>query len=67
MRGAATKLKAGFKLNVQKWTMPEPSDASLAKKPHLMLSLTIIRVAGGHLGCVSTSSTDSQKKGSHGG
>ena len=65
MMGARTKPNAAFRFNVQKWPMLEYSDAFLA--PHLETKPDSCLVERKSAADASMSSTDSRKKGSHGG
>ena len=67
MRDARAKPKAGFWFNVQKQPVLESGGASLAKKPHLVNKPDIHQGGRKSAGGVSTSTTDSRKKGSYGG
>ena len=66
MRGPRAKPKARFHFTVQKWPVPESSDASLAKKPHLDPKADGCQGGRKSLGGTSPSNTNSRKKGSHG-
>ena len=48
-KGARAKLKADFQFNVQKWPVPESVGAPWQRSLALILSLTLMRVAGSHL------------------
>ena len=67
-RGGRTRPQAGFHFTVQKRPMPGSSDPSLAKRPHLESGNEAHpggkKSTGGN---VSTSSTNTRRKGVHGG
>ena len=67
MRVVSTKPKSSFQFNVQKQPMPDSRGASLAKKPHLDTNPDSHQGSRKSPGEVSTSSTNSRKKGSQGG
>ena len=54
MRGSRAKPKAGFQLNVEEWSVPESSSASLAKKPCLGTKPESHQSGKNQLGGVST-------------
>ena len=68
MKGGKARPKTGFHSSVQKRHVSGSSGASLAKRPHLE-SWTVAHQIGREStsSSVSASSTDSMKKGSHGG
>ena len=66
-RGARAKLKAVFPFNVQKQSVPEPSDASLVKKHHLDTKPDGHQGGRKTAGGVCTCSSECSKKGTQGG
>ena len=67
LRGARIRVNVGFQFNVQKWSVPESGDAFLAKKPCLDPNPNGHQGGRKSVGGACTSSTDSKKKGGHGG
>ena len=59
MRGARSKQKAEFQVNVQKQSVPNSSGASLAKNPNLDIKPDRSQSGQISAGVVSTGSTDS--------